>query len=181
MNEGLISVRYAKALFSLAKENNLLTSLKDDMELILSVYNGSADFKRMLGTPVIKPSEKISVFHAVFNKKINPVSMNFLELVVRNNRETFIAPVCRNVLTFIRKEKNIKTAVITTAWELDKETLAKAEKVLEKELGTQVELTGKTNPNLIGGLVLRVDDQQYDATVATQLKKLKQEFLKAQV
>jgi F-type H+-transporting ATPase subunit delta len=128
MNEGLISVRYAKALFSLAKENNLLTSLKDDMELILSVYNGSADFKRMLGTPVIKPSEKISVFHAVFNKKINPVSMNFLELVVRNNRETFIAPVCRNVLTFIRKEKNIKTAVITTAGNWIRKRLLKLKK-----------------------------------------------------
>lgn len=181
MDEGLISVRYATAVFSLAKEKNLLPVIKEDMELILNVCNQSVDFNRLLSSPVVKPSKKIAVINRIFDNKINPLSMNFLELVVRNSRDTFIASVSRNVLAFIRKENNIKTAVITTAKPLDEATLGMAEKTLEKELEARVELTGKSNPKYIGGLVLRIDDKQYDATILTHLKKLKQEMLRAQL
>ncbi len=181
MNEGLISVRYATAFFSLAKEKNLLPAIKEDMELIMNVCSRSADFSRMLDSPVVKPSEKVSVIKHIFDKKLNILSINLLELIIKNSRETFIPSICRVVLSFIRKERNIKTAVITTARPLDEATMQKVEKALEKELDSQVELTGKSNPGLIGGLVLRIDDRQYDATVKTRLKKLKQELLKAQV
>lgn len=181
MDEGLISVRYAMAVFSLAKEKKILPAIKEDMELILTVCSQSADFNRMLSSPVVKPSEKIAVIKSIFSKKINELSVNFLVLTVKNNRESFIPSVCRMVLSYIRKEKNIKTAVITTAKPLDDATLRTAEKTLEKELGAHVELTGKSDPKLIGGLVLRIDDKQYDATVLTRLKKLKQELLKTQV
>ncbi len=181
MDEGLISARYATALFSLAKEKNQLLTIKEDMELILAVCNQSADFNRLLSSPVIKPSEKIAAIRSIFSKKLSTLSVNFLELTVRNNRETFVTSFCRKVLAFIREENNIKTAVITTAKPIDEATFRNAEKTLEKELGAHVELTRKTDPSLIGGLVLRIDDRQYDATILTRLKKLKQELLKAQM
>ncbi len=181
MNEGLISVRYATALFSLAKEKKLLPAIKEDMELIMNVCSRSADFSRMLGSPVVKPSEKISVIKLIFDKKINILSINLLELIVKNNREAFIPSICRVILSYIRKEKGIKTAVITTARPLDEATMHNVVKALEKELGARVELTGKANPSVIGGLVLRIDDRQYDATVKTRLKKLKQELMKTKL
>lgn len=181
MDESLISVRYSTALFSLAKEKNLMLPLKRDIDLILTVCNQSADFNHLLSSPVIKPSEKIRAVRAIFDKKINGLTMNFLELTIRNNRETFIPAVCRVVLEFIRKEKNIKTAVITTAREFDTDALKDAEKILKEELEAEVELTWKVNPRLIGGLVLQIDDKQYDAAVSTQLNKLKQEMLKNQL
>jgi F-type H+-transporting ATPase subunit delta len=178
MNESLISVRYATALFSLAKEKDLLLSLKDDMELILHVCKISSEFNRMITSPIVKPSGKIKVIRKIFSNKIDRLSMNFLELTVRNGREKFIEPVCRDVLGFIRKEKNIRTAVITTAQTMDENLLQKAEKVLEEELNGRVELLAKVDPRLIGGLILRIDDKQIDSTVSTQLKRLKQELLK---
>lgn len=181
MDEGLISVRYAKALFSLAEEKNRIPEVKHDMELILDACTQSADLKRLLGSPVVKPSDKISVLKLIFGSKINQLSMNFMELTVRNNREELLPAISRVILDFIRKEKNIKTAVITTAKPLDETTLRRAGKVLEKELGAQVELTARVDPGLIGGLVLRIDDRQYDATVKTRLFNLKQELLKAQL
>ena len=78
----------------------------------------------------------------------------------------------------ILREKNINTAVITTAHHIDEETLGKAQKAVESELQTRVELTGKVNPHIIGGIILRIDDRQYDASISAQLKKLKKEMLK---
>ncbi len=181
MNESLISVRYAAALFSLAKEKNLLSELKNDMEIILEVSNQSSDFNRFLISPVVKPSDKVKVLKLIFGKKISELSLKFLQLIVRNKRELFLQAISRDVLDFIRKEKNIKTAVITTAQSIDKATLKKAKMVLEKELSAKVELTARVNPRFIGGMVLRIDDKQYDATILSQLNKLKQEMLKAQL
>lgn len=179
MDESAISVRYAKAIFSLAKQKEMLSALKNDMELVADVCTRSVDFNLLLKSPVVKTSEKVHLIKLIFSKKIENLSLDFLELVTRNKRETFIPSICRNVLTFIRKEKNIKTAVITTAKPLSDEVLQKAEKTLKEELGTEVELTGHENPGIIGGIILRIDDKQYDASVSTQLKKLKQVMLKS--
>lgn len=181
MYESAITVRYAKALFSLAKEKNLLAPLKNDVELISDVCSKSAQFNLLLKSPVVVTSEKIRLMGLIFREKINELSMNFLALLTRNKREIYIQRICLNVLALIREEKNIKTAVLTTAQTVDEKVLQKAERVLEKELDAKVELTGRVNPNIIGGIVLRIDDKQYDASVATQLKKLKQQMLKTQL
>ncbi|WP_372946723.1 ATP synthase F1 subunit delta [Mariniphaga sp.] len=181
MDESAITVRYAKAIFSLAKEKNQLVSLKEDMDLISGVSSQSEDFILLLKSPVVKTSKKVHIIQLIFQKKISSLTLQFLELVVQNNREVFIPSICRNVLTLIRKEKNIKTAVITTAQAIDEKLLQKAKKILEEELGTKVELSAKVNSELIGGMILRIDDKQYDASILTQLNKLKQEMLKAQL
>jgi len=106
MDESAITVRYAKALFSLSKEKNQLFSLKEDMDLISSVCNQSEDFILLLKSPVVKTSEKVHIIRLIFHEKISPLSLQFLELVTQNKREVFIPSICRNILTLIRKEKN---------------------------------------------------------------------------
>ena len=179
MEESAITMRYARALFLLAKEKNQLTALKKDTEFISEVCRLSDEFNRFLKNPVIQTSKKIRLMKFIFEGKINELSQNFLILVTRNKREIYIPAICRNTLSLIRSEKNIRTAVMTTAQPVDNEILEKAEKVLEKELGTQVELTGRDNPNIIGGIILRIDDKQYDDSLATRLRKMKQSILKS--
>ena len=181
MDESAITVRYASAIFSLGKEKDLLSDVKNDMELVSDVCSRSLEFNLFLKSPVIKTSEKIHIMKLIFKEKVSEISLQFLELVTRNKREIFIPMMCLNVLALIRKEKNIKTAVMTTAQTVDKDILKKAEKIIEKELGTKVELSGRINPHIIGGMVLRIDDKQYDASIQTQLKKLKQQMLKTQL
>lgn len=178
MDESAITVRYAKALFSLGKEKGLLAELKNDMDLVAGVCTHSVEFNLLLKSPVVTTSQKISIIRQIFRDKINELSMNFLELVTSKKREVFIPAMCRNTLTLIRKEKNIKTAVLTTAKPVDEKLLEKAKKIFEDELKTEVELSARQSPHIIGGLILRIDDKQYDASVATQLKKLKQEMMK---
>jgi len=177
MDESAISVRYAKAVFNLGQEQNMLSLLKNDMELISEACKQSKEFNQLLSSPVIQVSKKISLFRQIFSHSVIAVTMNLLELLAKNKREIFLESICRNVLAMIRKEKNIKTAVITTAKELDQENLRQIIKILEKELGAEVELTEKVNQKIIGGLILSIDDKQYDASVATRIKKIRQELI----
>jgi F-type H+-transporting ATPase subunit delta len=181
MNESIITSRYAKALFSLAKEKDLLNRLKVDIESVLAVCNQSVEFVLFLESPVVKTSKKIKLISEIFSGTIHELSLKFLILIAENKRESYIPGVCRNFLELIRKNMGIKTAVVTTASELSATTYEKVKLILEKEMNSKIELTGKVNPEILGGMILRVDDKQFDASLASQLKKIKTTFLETEI
>jgi F-type H+-transporting ATPase subunit delta len=181
MDQSAITVRYAKAFFTLAKEKNILDTLKSDIELIVGVCQESADFILLLESPVVKSSKKIALITSIFSGKVNNLTLDFLHLITKNKREVHIPAICRNFLALTRADQNIKSALLTTATEIDAETIKKIEILMGKELDAKIELSSKINPEIIGGLVLRMDDIQYDASVATQLKKIKQKLLETEL
>ena len=181
MDQSLVVVRYAKAFFSLAEEKNQLTGAKKDIELISQVCSESDDFRLLLESPVINPSLKVSLISKIFSGKISGFTLNFLQLIVGNKREGFIPGICRHFLELVRKHQNIRSALITFASEPDSEMLGKIKQILEKELGTEVELSTKINPSIIGGFIVRVDDKQVDGSISTQLKKIKANFLEKEI
>jgi len=181
MDQSAISVRYAKAFFSLAKEKNMLDSLKNDIGTISDVCEKSVGFKLLLESPIVKTSKKIKLIIAVFEGKLNELTLKFLNLIIENKREVYIPAICRNFLALARKDQNIKSARLTTATKIDNETFKKIELLLERELKTKVELSEHVNPEIIGGLILRIEDKQYDASIASQLKKIKQKLLETEI
>ena len=181
MAQSAITVRYAKAFFSLAKEKNLQDTLKSDMELIASVCEKSSDFTLLLENPIVKTMRKVELFSLIFSEKIHSYTLNFLKIIAENKREIYIPGICRNFLSLVRKDQNITTAVVTTASELEADTVKKIEKFLEKGLNTRIELSTKVNPNIIGGMILRLEDKQCDASIAAQLKKIKQTLLETEL
>lgn len=181
MDQSAITVRYAKAFFSAAKEKKKLEKLKTDMQLVYEVCSTSKDFILLLESPIVKTSKKAKLVSTIFSEKIDELSMNFLLLIIQNKRDIHIPGICRNFLDLTRKDQNIKSAVLTTASEVDATTLKKIEQLLAKELNASVELATRINPDILGGLVLRIDDKQYDASVSTQLKKIKQSLLETEL
>jgi F-type H+-transporting ATPase subunit delta len=181
MDQSAITVRYAKAFFTLAKEKKLLAPLKSDIELVAGVCQQSTDFILLLKSPVVKTSKKMALITSIFSGKVNTLTLDFLHLITKNKRELHIPAICRNFLGLTRKDQNIKSSVLTTATEINIETIKKIEILMEKELDAKIELSSKINPEIIGGLVLRLEDMQYDASVATQLKKIKQKLLETEL
>lgn len=181
MDNSAITTRYAKAFFSVAKEKDMLGTLKTDIELVVNVSSQSKDFMLLLESPIIKTSKKSAVIKSIFETKVNKLTLDFLFLIVNKKREIYIPGICRNFLDFTRKYQNIKSAVITTASGISTEIQKKVENLLSRELSATVELSSKVKPDIVGGLILRFDDKQYDASVATQLKKVKQTLLETEL
>ena len=179
MDLSAINVRYAKAFFLTAKDKKLLDVFKTDIQLIYEVCNSSTDFILLLESPVVKISKKEKLITEIFKGKVHEITLNFLVLVVRNKREVHIPGICRNFLELSRKDQNIKSAQLITAIDVESEIMDKISLLLEKQLKNKIELTSKVDENIIGGIVLRLEDKQYDASVATQLKKIKQNLLES--
>ena len=181
MDQSAITVRYAKAFFLTAKEKNLLQQSKADIESVFEVCNTSQDFILLLESPVVKSSKKASIIKQIFENAVQEITLNFLLLIVNNKREVHIPGICRNFLDLTRKDQNIKSAVLTTATEVSADTIKKVQKLLAKELDASIEISTLVKPDILGGLILRLEDNQYDASVATQLKKVKQNLLETEL
>lgn len=177
MDQSKISVRYAKAFFALAKEKGLTEELRRDADLISSVCASSSDFIHLIESPLIPTSGKIKAIKSIFEGKINELSIKFLLLITENKREKYLPGIYRNLEDLYRKEEGIKTAVVTTAQELEPSLLGQIRESLESEFSSKVEISQITNPDLIGGFILRIDDKQYDASISSQLKKIKEKLL----
>ncbi len=173
MHNTIIAQRYAKAVFELALEMNLLEEIKADMELISSVCADNKDFIRMLNSPVIRTDKKIKILKSVFEKEISDISMRYLVIITRKMREKFIRDIADEFLSIYKKFKNIFTVHFASAREISDEIRQKVVKLLEDQTKGNIELVEEVKEDLIGGFVMNYDDYKYDASIAYQLKKLR--------
>jgi F-type H+-transporting ATPase subunit delta len=173
MNESKVAVRYAKALFLLALEKNLLELVRSDMTLVNTTIADSQEFELYLKSPVVKSAQKFKLIEEVFCGKINDLSLNFLGIVVKNKREDHLVNIARRFNDVYRNYKGIKSASITSAIPLDDKVKEKLNKLLASVYKADIELQIHEDDSIIGGYVLQVGDQQYDASVSSGLKRMK--------
>lgn len=178
MDENKISLRYAKALFSLAREKAVLDEVNEDISRIMSSLKAVPEFKTVLGSPVVKTSEKARLFKETFADHVNPITLSFLDLLLTNKRESYLEDMLRNFLDLYRRFKGFKSAVLSSALSLDSKAVDQFRDLIRQKFNTEVDLSITVNQDLIGGFILRVEDQQIDASVSSRLKELKQELIK---
>ncbi|WP_396602652.1 ATP synthase F1 subunit delta [Algibacter sp. R77976] len=169
------AIRYAKALLSLATDSNTAEVVNKDMKLIADTLAESKDLSEALLSPVISSSIKKATLLEVF-KNTDKSTSSLIDTLVTNNRIDVLGDVASKYNQLFDESKGIEVATVTTAVELSadlkKKVLAKA-----KELtGKNVEVENIIDESILGGFILRIGDVQYNASVANQLNKLKQEF-----
>lgn len=178
MYQGQINVRYAKSLFQLAVEKEMVDEIKKDIDLILDTFQDDDNLARVIDYPVIKASKKSHILQELFQDKITKYTMSFLMLVIKNKREKHIKNICIDFSDIYVKHKGIKKAVLTTAFDLSRTQKENIKKSIEKKFKSSVELDTKLDESLIGGLIIQVDDKQLDLSVARQIQNLRDDFHK---
>ena len=176
MKSGRAALRYAKALLDFSIERQEEKNVFDEMQNILTVIQSSKDLDDMLNNPVLPTKQKLLIIKEVFNKSSNPTERLF-DLLSKNNREGILDIVAQKYLELYDKYQGKVIATVTTAVPLN-EALEK--KVLEKaaELSTlKIELKNIIDPKIKGGFILRVDDLQFNASIAERIEILKRELI----
>ena len=177
MNYSAITVRYAKALFQLAKEEGKLKDIMSNIEGVVSIIEESPEFSELLENPVLKASDKSKIVLNIFEGKIEEVVIRFIQLLIQNKRETHLPEVCRYFNKLYKAEQGIQEALITTSQALDSATKDDIIKEISKKFGNNLEVKEEVNPGIIGGFKLRIEDKEIDASIATKLTKIKRELI----
>lgn len=172
----IVANRYAKSLLDLAAEKGQLEKVYADMQLVQGVYHDNKDFVTFLNSPIIKTDKKLSVLKAVFDGKINDMSLGFFTILTNKRREAYMGDIAKSFIAQYKEHKNITTAVITSAAGIDEKVRAKVLDLVKQSAKGEVELIEKTDKTLIGGFVLRIGDKQVDASIARKLNELRKSF-----
>lgn len=171
------ATRYAQALLDLAIEQNALEAVAGDMKYLSEVCAENRDFELMLASPIVRSDKKVEIIKAIFGQ-FERVSTLFIELIAKNGRENLLPMIATAFDTLLKAHKGIVPISITSATKLDdtvkKSILAKVQSYVQGTL----EVTEHVDSSLIGGFVVRMGDQQIDASVASQLMDLKQRLTK---
>ena len=169
------AIRYAKAVLSLATDNNTTDVVNNDMELINNTVAQSKDLKDMLYSPVISSSIKKSALLEVF-KGINPATVNLIDTLITNKRTDLLPEVASKFITLYEQQKGSQIATVTTAVPLTEALEAKVLAKVKELTGKDAAIKNIVDESILGGFILRVGDTQYNTSIANQLSKLKREF-----
>ncbi len=168
-----VASRYAQALLDLAVEKNELDRVDADMINLAAVCDESKDLASVLRSPVISPVKKVEILDSVFAKDMSKMAIGFLHLIVKNSRAAIIPEIADSFVSLSKKHRNILDVHLTSAIPLDKTTKDQILAKVKLKHSGQVNLIEKIDPELIGGFVVRMDDEQMDASIANQLTNLK--------
>lgn len=177
MNEGIVTKRYAKALFLAGEEEGKTEEIRNDIDSIMLTIKESDEFKDFLESPVIKKYTKTKLFRKIFEGKLNNITLAFLELMAKNRREQHLTAACLQYIELYQESKGVKRAVLTTTQAL---TVAHRKEVLDyvkKKFKLAVELIENIDESIIGGFKLRIEDKQIDASIKSKLKKIETELI----
>jgi F-type H+-transporting ATPase subunit delta len=169
---------YSRALFGVAKEHGKLDEVRDQLGQISDAIDASRELQTFFFSPYFSTQEKVDGLHKAIDG-MEPEVDNFLELLIENHRMPAIHRIRRQYDDLWEEENKLLPVEVTTAVELDRETVDQLGERIGAQTGRRVELTSTVDPDILGGLVLRVGNSILDASIRNRLNQLRREVAKA--
>jgi F-type H+-transporting ATPase subunit delta len=169
-----IAERYATALYDLADESKALDAVAEDLRRLKGMIEGSPDLRRFLRSPLIDRQAQTRGMQAVLAAAQTSELMRRFVGVVGGNRRLFALPgMIDAFLRRLAKRRGEVTVHVSSAKPLSAEQNAALTDALKQAVGQKINIEAKVEPDLIGGLVVRVGSRMVDTSIRTQLQKLR--------
>ncbi|NCB30221.1 MAG: ATP synthase F1 subunit delta [Clostridia bacterium] len=168
----IVNERYAISLYEVAQEEGSITEMLDELTAIAQIVRETPAFLKMLQTPSIALEDKKKVLVQTFNGKINPYLLNFLMLITEKGRVGGLLEMQEAYKQRYYDEQGICEVHATTAVPMDETLTEKLRVKLEKITGKTVILLTKVDASILGGVVLKLGNEQIDTSVKAKLTEL---------
>jgi len=169
---------YARSLFEVAKENDVLDQIHDELGEFADVLSESRELQVFFFSPYFSSEEKKDGIRKVV-KGADERFVRFLELLAERHRMPVLFRIRRAFEGLWAEENKLLPVTITSAIELDDKTVKQIGKRIEEQTGRRIEHTAVVDPDVIGGLAVQVGNVVMDGTVRGRLEKLRREVAAA--
>ncbi|NDV60144.1 F0F1 ATP synthase subunit delta [Bacteroides sp. 519] len=179
MDIGVISVRYARALIDYVCDEGVEDTLYQEFTRLSWSFYKFPELRFTLDNPILDTESKFNLICIAANgeEKSSSAFMRFIHLVLKQHREFYLHFIVYAFLEFYRKRKNIASGTLITAVSIDEETREKIRKTAGAQVHAHMELDTIVDPAIEGGFIFDINGYRLDASVAGQLKKVKQQFI----
>jgi F-type H+-transporting ATPase subunit delta len=173
-----IATVYARSLFEVAKEQDKLDTVRDEIGEFADALNGSRELQMFLFSPYFSTQEKSDGLGKAVSGA-DETTTNFLELLVEKHRMPVIFRI-RAIFDALWEEENKLLPVsITSAVELDEAVVKQLVDRIAEQTDRKVEVTSEVDPDILGGIVVQVGNSVLDASVRNRLEQLRKQVAKA--
>jgi F-type H+-transporting ATPase subunit delta len=171
---------YAKAYMNLAQGNDLTDRFEEDVNALLGLLADSEDLRQFIDNPMLKPDLKKAALRQIFSDQVHPYTLNFLMLLVDRGRILFLEGICKQYQALLRQLRNAVLADVTAAVELNDDQKQQIRERVQALTGAQaVELETTVDPDLLGGVIIKVGSQVIDASLRGQLRRISTRLVNA--
>jgi F-type H+-transporting ATPase subunit delta len=165
---------YARSLFEVAQEHDKLDVVREQLGAFADVLAVDRELSVFLFSPYFSTEEKQDGLRRVVIDA-DPTVINFLELLIQKHRMPVLFRIRREYDTLWERANNVLPVEITSAIELDEQTVKGIGDRIGERTGQHVELTARVAPEILGGVVLRVGNQILDASIRNRLERLRRQ------
>lgn len=171
-----VAKRYAQGLLDFTNESGQTAAVFSEMKDVVKIMSQSVDLNKFFLTPYIDAKKKIEVADQIF-KSFSVSSLNLIRLVIKHGRENQLKNIAQEFINKVEDINGVQRITLTTATQLSKENL---DQILRStnlvKADSNFDLNVNVKPEILGGYILRVGDQQIDASVKTKLSQIKKDF-----
>ncbi|HUS02772.1 MAG TPA: ATP synthase F1 subunit delta [Chitinophagaceae bacterium] len=178
MQNPRLAIRYAKSLLDLAKEQNKLEVVYEDMKLLDNLCKTNREFANVLKSPIIKEDKKNRIIESVTEGRINLLTASFIKLLGSKSREANLPEIISAFIEQYNVAKGIHRVKLTTAIEVSDEIKNDfISKIKASEGVEHIELETLVDEDLVGGFVLEMEGYLADASIRRDLNDVQKQFM----
>ena len=173
-----IAVVYARSLFEVAKEQDALDDVRDQLNEFADALESNREMGIFLFSPYFSTDEKKEGLERAVSDA-NPIFMNFLQALIERHRMPAIFRIRARYESLWDEENELLPVGVTSAVELDESTVENIGKRIGEQTGRKVELSSEVDPEILGGIVLRVGNFILDASIKNRLNQFRKQVARA--
>ena len=169
---------YARSLFEVAQEHEKLDLVRDQLGEFADALNETRELQVFFFSPYFSTPEKKDGLHKAVSGS-DTILTNFLELLIEKHRMPAIFRVRRELDRLWQRENKLLPVEVTSAIELDRATVKHIGDRIGEQTGQKIELSAKVEPDILGGIVVRVGNSIIDASIRARLEQLRKQVARA--
>jgi F-type H+-transporting ATPase subunit delta len=169
---------YARSLFEVAQEQKKLDKVRDELGEFADAMNGSRELQVFLFSPYFSTKEKVEGLDKAVSGADETV-INFLKLLIEKHRMPAIFRIRAEFDRLWEEENKLLPVRVTSAVELDSKTVSQIGDQIAEQTGRKVDLSSDVDPDILGGIVVRVGNSILDASIRNRLEQLRRQVARA--
>lgn len=173
----IIADRYAIALMDLAQKQDMFDKFDADLALVKETLNINNDLKDFLEHPLIQSNDKKEVIDRIFGNYVSVYTLNLIKLLIDKNRIFILSILADHYKALLNKKRNISTAQIITAIEIDEDTKNRVKEKLERVFNQTIEIETAVDKDIIAGMIVKIGDKVIDGSIRTKLETMKKQVI----
>ena len=166
-----VAKRYAKALFEVARERGELDQAARDLSRLASMLKEHADLAQFLHHPVVPKQAKQELLKQVFQGELSPGVYRLVQILIERDRLKELDRVAQAYVEEVNKERGLVEAIVSTAVPLTEDQQEHLKHTLAKLTAKEVHLISEVNPEMLGGMTVKIGDIIFDGSLKNKLSR----------